>query len=77
VFQDVEAVDGQIMTVDLERATLPPLCDPCDYAQRRWAARQYQIKHPASGYPFMEGPPRTPPVRGAGDVPLAADGWPA
>ena len=36
----------------------PPLCDTCDYAQRRWDAAT------AGGwYPFADAPPKSPPVR--------------
>ena len=67
-FGDFEA--GLIWEAD---TTLPPLCDGCDYAQRRWDARQHQIRNPGAGYPYFEPPPRTPPVRRGGDVDLGPD----
>lgn len=43
--------------------TLPPLCDDCDYAQRRWEAWQRHVACPGEGYPYDEPPPKSPPVR--------------
>lgn len=43
--------------------TLPDLCDRCEYAQRRWDARQRQLQHPGEGYPYLDSPPKSPPVR--------------
>jgi hypothetical protein len=56
--------------------TTPDLCDDCDYAQRRWDARQHELRHIGAGYPYLDPPPRTPPFRRPGDRDLAADGWP-
>lgn len=39
------------------------LCDRCEYAQRRWDEWHYSLTHPGAGYPYTEGPPRTPPIR--------------
>lgn len=76
VFAEVERSADGIVTVDADRASLPPLCDDCDFAQRRWDARQFQLRHPCYGYPYMERPPKTPPVRRATDRDLGPDGWP-
>lgn len=56
--------------------SLPDLCDDCEYAQRRWDARQHQLRCVGAGYPYADPPPRTPPVRRDGDRELGADGWP-
>lgn len=40
----------------------PPLCDTCDYAQTRWEAWQVRYTSPV-GYPHLEPPPKSPPVR--------------
>jgi hypothetical protein len=45
----------------MESRHMPDLCDTCDYAQRRWEAWHNRI--PGYGYPYLEGPPLTPPVR--------------
>lgn len=45
---------------------VPPahnLCDRCQCAQRRWEAWQYHIAHPGAGYPYFDGPPKSPPIR--------------
>lgn len=55
----------------------PDLCDECDYAQRRWDARQHELRCVGAGYPYMHGPPKSPPVRRAGDRDLGPNGWPA
>lgn len=75
---DVVPADEPRHTVaaSADEARDPPLCDACEYAQKRWDARQSELRRPTAGYPYTQGPPRTPPVRRPGDIPLAADGWP-
>lgn len=66
---------GQGLVLEAD-TTLPDLCDRCNYAQKRWDARQRQIRCPGEGYPYFDGPPKSPPVRREGDVELGPDGWP-
>lgn len=74
---DVRPIDTGMPGLIWEANTSEPdLCDTCDYAQRRWDARQHQIRTPTAGYPYMERPPLTPPVRRDGDRDLGPDGWP-
>lgn len=49
---------------DLDLDDPQPLCDRCNYAQHRWEAWQYQRSHPGAGYPYFEGPPKSPPLPG-------------
>lgn len=44
-------------------ADLPPLCDRCEHAQRRWEAAERERRSPGSGYPYRDPPPKSPPVR--------------
>jgi hypothetical protein len=60
---DVERAAAGFVTVEPERAELPPLCDGCEDAQARWEAGRFQAGRSGAGYPYREGPPRTPPVR--------------
>jgi hypothetical protein len=46
---------------DLDDPASRPLCDSCQYAQVRWEAWQYHVAHPGAGYPYHEGPPKSPP----------------
>jgi hypothetical protein len=58
VFADVEQLeDRTFVTVESDRCDLPPLCDVCEYAQKRWDARN------SPHYPYAHQPPKTPPVR--------------
>lgn len=55
VWADVEWSEaGYVTCTDPDT---PPLCDRCDYAQRRYEAAQ------GTHYPYGEPPPKTPPVR--------------
>jgi hypothetical protein len=40
-----------------------PLCDQCDYAQKRWDAWQRKLECPGTGYPYMDPPPKSPPIK--------------
>lgn len=71
-----KVVGGCYVAVSADEWRTPPLCDTCDFAQRCWDARQFQLRHPTYGYPYMERPPRTPPVRRAEDRELGPSGWP-
>lgn len=57
----IQCADRSFVTAD--SPDLPPLCDSCNYAQRRWDAAEACRRNPALSYPFTEGPPKTPPVR--------------
>jgi hypothetical protein len=44
-------------------SSLPDLCDTCNYAQQRWDAWQAEVARPGTGYPYLDPPPKSPPVR--------------
>lgn len=57
----VQLADRSFVTVDVP--DLPPLCDSCEYAQTRWEAAESCRRNPALSYPYLDPPPKTPPVR--------------
>lgn len=63
VQQDVERTGDGFVTVEAERAELPPLCPKCNDAQRRWDAARSCERNPRLSYPYTQGPPKSPPVR--------------
>ena len=63
-FADVrQCEDREFVSLGPDEWHTPPLCDACQDAQSRWDAWQYELAHPGAGYPYWQGPPKTPPVR--------------
>lgn len=61
---------------DLDAAEPEPLCDRCEYAQRRWEAWQAYItgRSYGLGYPYPDSPPKSPPIRrGTTHAPARSD----
>ena len=50
--------------LDADPPARPPLCDRCEYAQDRWEAwRLAESGRSCVGYPYLDPPPKSPPVR--------------